>query len=260
MKKGLIIKKLDNGKLNNISLEVEEGTLVALLGKSGSGKTTLLKSIAGLIESNNSITFNDHSLTLNECLPKEIGIYLGFINLSCDTVFNNLMEILINLEYKIDNAHKKVYDISKKIGIDNILYKKISELSYGEKRVVSLAKTIIKEPKLLLLDNPFESLDTYYKKKIVKYLISLKETKKSIIIFTTNDEEDILLSDKILVMSDGKLIKYDSKEKLLESENVFIKNEISLPFIIDLSHKLQSYEILDKLMYSIDEMVDVLWK
>lgn len=260
MGSGLVIENLNyKDKLKNIDLNLKKGQMNVLMGKSGSGKTLLLKSIFGLINTEGNIIYDNIFLTKenkNESI-KNFGIYLGIDRLENKKVFDNLIDPLINLNYDINIAKKKVYEISKKFNIENILYKEIELLSYSQKKIVSFVQSIIHEPKIILLDNIFDSLDIYNKNMIVKYLKSIK---KSIIIFVTNNSEDLMFADNLIIIKNGKIIVNENIKKLIEEEKIFTKNDIKLPFLIDLSYKLKSYEVIDKLINDYDEMVDEIWQ
>lgn len=260
MRSGLVVENLNyKDKLKNININLKPGEINVLMGKSGSGKTLLLKSIFGLIDTKGSITYNETILTKENInnIRKNFGICLGLNALENKNVFENLIDPLINLNYDIDTAKKKVYNISKKIGIDNLLYKEIDTLSHSQKKIISFIQSIIHEPKVILIDNLFDSMDIYNKDRIIKYL---RQLKKSIVIFTTNNSEDLCFADNLIIMKNGKIIDYKEVKELIEEENKFTKNDIKLPFLIDLSYKLKSYELIDRLIYDYEEMVDEVWQ
>lgn len=248
--------------LINLTFILKEGTINALMGRSGSGKTSLLKSIFGLVKYEGTILYNNLIITDDNIseIRKNFGIYLGISNLENKNVFLNLIEPLKNLNYPNDKAKKKVYEISRKLGIENLLYKELNVLSHSEKKVVSFAQSIIHDPKVILIDCLFDSLDVYYKNKVVGYLKQLKKSKKAIVIFTTNDSEDLLFADELIIIKTGKIVSNGTIDDLIKDEKKFIKSDIKLPFLIDLSYKLKSYELIDKLIYNTEEMVDELWK
>lgn len=263
MKSQLVIENLNYALfLKNINFSLEEGTINALMGSSGSGKTTLLKSIFGLIKYEGNIIYKGIVLNNDKEYEnrKKIGIYLGTKCLENKTVFLNLIEPLSNLNYSITKAKKKIYEISRKFSIDDLLYKEIDTLSHSQRKVVAFIQSIIHEPKIILIDNLFDSLDTFYKDKIMLYLNQLKKNKKSIIIFTTKNSEDLMDSDNLILLKKGKLITIGRIKELIKDENLFIKNDIQLPFIINLSYKLKSYELIDDLIYTTDEMADKIWQ
>lgn len=248
--------------LNNINFNLKEGTINALIGPGGSGKTTMLKSIFGLIESDGLINVKGLIIDKNNVseIRKKMGIYLGIEFLENKSIFLNIIEPLKNLKYEQDVAKKKVYYISKKIGIENLLYKNIGELSYSEKKIVAFTQSIIHEPSIILIDNIFDSLDIYYKEKVLNYLNQIKKSKKCTILFTTNNSEDLNFTDNILIIKKGKITATGTLEELVQEENLFSKNDLKLPFIIDLSYKLKAYDLINKLIYDTDEMVNELWQ
>ena len=246
----MISVSLDYKNLKGINLGLEEGKIYSLMGPNGSGKTTLLKCIFGLLNYTGNVSLDS----------KDMGINLGITNLKCETAFNNIIEPLENLNIDSSKAHKKVYEISKKLGIEDLLYKDINLLSHSQKIIVSLACSTIHEPKLILLDGIFDSLNKDYKTKIISYLNHLKKSKKCTIIFTTNNSEDLSICDNLIILSNGKIVTEGSVKELLNDEKLLTKNNIKLPFLIDLSHKLISYNLIDNLVDDYDDLVDLIWK
>ena len=225
-------------------------------------KTLLFKCIFGLEIAEGVISYNSKIITKDNIdkIIKKFGIYLGLNNLENKNVFQNIIEPLNNLNYDSEKSKNKIYEISKKLGIENLLYKDINSLSHSEKKIVSFVQSVIHEPKVILIDGLFDSLDINYKEKIVNYLMQIKKSKKCIIIFTTNNSDDLWLADNLIIIKNGKVSINDSFDKIIEEENLFSKNDIKLPFMIDLSYKLKSYELIDRLIYSADEMVDEIWQ
>jgi len=178
VKNGLKIEKLCfKDILTDVSFEIKLGTITALTGKSGSGKTILLKSIVGFIDysgtiSLDGIVFDKKNI---EDQIKNIGIYLNTKILEDKSVISNLMNPLLNLNYQEENAKKNVYELTKKLGIDDLLYKEVNTLSHSQKKVVAFAQSIAHSPKLILIDNLFASLDENYKEKIISYLKGIKK-------------------------------------------------------------------------------------
>ena len=262
MKSGLNVENLYfNDILTDINVELKPGTINALVGKSGSGKTTLLKSIAGFADYSGAISLGGivfDNINIEDQI-KNIGIYLNTKILENKSVISNLMNPLLNLNYQEENAKKIVYELTKKLGIDDLLYREVNSLSHSQKKVVAFVQSIVHSPKLLLVDNLFDSLDEYYKEKIISCLKGLKKSKKSIILFTTNNGEDLMLADNLLVIKGGKIVGQGDVEELLKNENLFVKNDIELPFLSDLSNKIMAYEVIDRPIYDMNEMVDEIW-
>lgn len=250
-----------NDILKDINLNIKEGTINVLMGNNGSGKTLLFKCILGLVNADGLVIYNGDIITNDNLniIRKNFGIYLGLNNLEDKSAFLNIIEPLNYLNCDIEKSKKMVYEISKKLGIEKFLYKNISSLSHSEKKMISFIQSIIHEPKVIIIDGLFDSLDVYYKNKIINYLKFLKKSKKCIIIFTTNNSEDLWIADNLIIIKNGKVLINDNVYKLIQDENLFHKNNIKLPFVIDLSYKLQIYDLIDKLIYSIDEVVDEIW-
>lgn len=263
MSAGLKIENLNYQKvLKDINFNLKEGTITALIGKNSSGKTLLLKCLFGLCNYEGIVELDGVIITNNNKYEqmKQFGIYTDLNKLENKNAFLNIIEPLEDLNYSINKAKKKVYEISRKLGIDSLLYKDFNLLSYSEKKVISFVQSIVHEPKIILIDNLFDSLDICYKNKIVSYLNQIKKSRKIIIIFTTNDNEDLLLADNLIIIKNGKIVDSGSVEKLIQNENLFLKNDIKLPFLVDLSYKLKAYNLIDDLIYEHDKMVDEIWK
>lgn len=257
MKSTLIVSSLNYGILNDISFSLEKNTLNALIGHSGSGKTTLLKCLAGLCKFGGNITINGNVITKSSKVKERISIFTTTFMELKETPFESILESLESFGMEDKKAKKEVYNISSKLGIDNLLYKNVETLSYSEKKMIGIAKTLVAASDIILLDNVFDSLNLNYKNKVINYL---KGIKGSIIIFTTNNAEDLMLVDNIIIMNEGKVVEIGNKEDLFKKENAFTKNELELPFIIDLSHKLKVYGLIDHLTYKSEDMVNELWK
>ena len=128
----------------------------------------------------------------------------------------------------------------------------------SEKEKVMIASALIHKPKILLLDESIYKLNASDKKLIFKVLKEYQKEYKLTIILITHDLEDTLLSDNILVLDKGKIVMYDTKEKIYQDEKLE-KLGFNLPFIIKLSHNLMLYDLLDKVYFDSGEVMDKLW-
>lgn len=246
------------GILNDVSFEIKDKSFNILFGPNGCGKTTLVKAILGLIDYTGEIFF-ENNLLKKETVKAGIGVMTSHSILEEKKVISNIIYPLINLNYSDEQAKIKVYDISKKLNIGYLLFKDADELSSSERKLVDLACALVSEPRLIVIDDTLEKIDNKAKNKIINYLKGLK---KSTVIFITNNVEDFLLADNIIIMNDGRIMEVGTPEELFKNEKLFVNNNSSLPFVVDLFNKLKFYDLIDskEIIFDLDELVDKIWK
>lgn len=201
--------------LSEISFQINRGDYFVILGKNGAGKTLLLETIAGLnkIDSGN-IFFDDVDITNQQIQKRKISIVYQDSDLFPHmNVFENIAYPIIHEKKTI--VQKKVEDVSKKIGIENLLNRKPETLSGGEYQKVSLARSLITGNRLLLLDEPLSALDSSIKAGMKMLLKKINREGITIIHVTHDYEEAISLASKIGILENGKLIDFG------EPENIF---------------------------------------
>lgn len=224
-----IYKKYDNKVvLDNIDFTIEEGSFFTFLGASGCGKTTLLRIIAGFVKSEEGrVLLGDKDITDLKAEHREIGMvfqnYALFPNLNVyDNVAYGLKikklnkkEIKIRVNKYLELVNLKGYD--KKI---------VSELSGGEQQRVALARTLVTEPKVLLLDEPLSNLDAKLREKMRLEIKDIQQKLGITTIFVTHDQiEALTMSDKIAVFNEGKCVQIGSPQEIyMKPCNSFIAN------------------------------------
>jgi ABC-2 type transport system ATP-binding protein len=222
-----VVKKYSNVTiLNNISLNVKEGEIIGLIGPSGSGKTTLVKSIMGMekIESG-------EIEVLGEKVPNlKVLSNIGYMAQS-DALYEELTG-KENLEFfaKLFRLSKReikerIEYTGKLVNLENNLSKRVSRYSGGMKRRLSLASSLIQDPKLLILDEPTVGIDPKLRFSIWKELKSLKAEGKTIII-TTHVIDEAEKCDKLVLIRDGVIMATGSVEELKEKFKVNTVEEI----------------------------------
>ncbi|MCR6515984.1 ABC transporter ATP-binding protein [Clostridium sp. LY3-2] len=219
----------DKKVLDGISLDIREGEIVSLLGKSGSGKTTLLNIILGLTKQDEGeIIFKEKDLT--NVSMKNRGFNIVFQDYALFPNLNAYQNIIYGLKNnKGASTKEEVEDIIKFLELENHLDKKISELSGGQKQRVSIARTLVLKPKVLLLDEPLSALDGVIKESIKEKIKSIsKEFKLTTIIVTHDPEEALTLSDKVLIIDEGKISQFGTPKEVIENPS----NEFVSKFII----------------------------
>tara|TARA_Y100001978_G_scaffold202349_1_gene223208 strand:+ start:2897 stop:3817 length:921 start_codon:yes stop_codon:yes gene_type:complete len=213
-----------NSILNNISFKIKKGDIVSIVGPSGSGKTTLLKCISGLCDiDRGSVKLNSKLLTRLEPNQRSIAYVFQESPLFPHLTVNQ--NILFNL--KVFDREKLNF-IIEKINIGHLKNRYPHEISGGENQRVAVARSLIRNPDLLLMDEPFSNLDLYIKDKLKELVFELISELKTTTIIVNHDIKDSLeISDKILILINGEINNYDiphavySNPKCLESANLF---------------------------------------
>jgi len=185
--------------LDNINLEIAEGEFVALLGRSGSGKTTLLRTLAGLDRVNEG----------EAQLPAARAVVFQEPRLlPWQKVWNN---VLLGLDVKALGGSKAAREHAlaalREVGLEHRADAWPATLSGGEAQRAALARALVREPKLLLLDEPFASLDALTRIRMHSLVATLWQLHNPAVLMVTHDvDEAIALADRVLVLADGKLI------------------------------------------------------
>ena len=214
--KNLTKKFKDKVAVNSINLKIKEGELFALLGTNGAGKTTTIKMLSGLIlPTSGDIIIENMDMSKDTLKIKEI------LNVSPqETAIAPNLTVKENLEfmagvYQIKDTDKKINELVKLFKLDEVLNKRAKTLSGGWQRKVSIAISLINDPKILFLDEPTLGLDVIARKELWKVINSLKG-KITIILTTHYMEEAESLSDRIGIMSNGNLIIVGTSKELIK--------------------------------------------
>lgn len=204
--------------VDNLSLEIKEGELFALLGVNGAGKTTTLKMLSGLIK-----VTNGEAILLGNSIVTDPYAAKSELNISPqETAVAGNLSVMENLElvagiYGQDNkaAKESVSRMLSEFGLDNVKNKKAKKLSGGMQRRLSIAMALITEPRILFLDEPTLGLDVIARHELWTSIKNIKG--KVTIILTTHYLEEVEeLSDRIGVMANGKLVATGTAEELKE--------------------------------------------
>ena len=211
-------------KVTNVSFNIEnEGDIVCLLGPSGIGKTTILRTIAGLekIQSGKIILKNKIiSSKQNHVEPEDRNISLAFQDNSLFPHYN----VMENINFGAERNKKKkkglnFKEIVKFLHLEKILEKYPHEISSGEAQRASLARSLLSNPDLLLLDEPLSNIDQSFKEEIqVKLKQILKELKITTIIVTHDSYEAFYLGNKCGIILDGELKQFDDPYNVITSQ------------------------------------------
>lgn len=227
-----ICKSFDDGftAVSDFNLEVKRGEFVTFLGPSGCGKTTTLRMIAGFeIPSEGEILLNGQSIT--ELPPHKRPINTVFQRYALFPHMNIYENIAFGLKQKktpkeeIERRVKKVLDL---VDLEGFEQRSVSTLSGGQQQRIAIARALVNEPEILLLDEPLGALDLKMRKEMQLELKSMHEKLGITFIYVTHDQEEALtMSDKIVVMSEGKIQQIGTPEDIYnEPKNAFVADFI----------------------------------
>lgn len=197
--------------VDDVSFSVERGEFIAVVGPSGSGKSTLLHLIGGVDRPNDGKIFiegtdisNYSSKELALFRRRKVGIVYQFYNLIPNLTVKHNIELPLILDGRRVNT-ELFDDIVNKLGISKKLNNFPSELSGGQNQRVAIARSLIYEPSLLLLDEPTGNLDRKNSNEIIEILKYFNHTSNQTIILVTHDEGVALEADRIITIVDGKI-------------------------------------------------------
>ena len=209
--------------LKDVSLTVPFGALVALLGPSGSGKTSLLRIIAGLERPDaGTIRFHGEDATEREARERRVGfVFQHYALFRRMTVFENVafgLRVKPREERPAEEAiRKRVMDLLSLVQLDWLSDRLPAELSGGQRQRVALARALAVEPKVLLLDEPFGSLDARVRLELRRWLRRLHDTIHLTSLFVTHDQEEALeLADRVVLMNHGRIEQEGTPEELFD--------------------------------------------
>ena len=196
--------------LNDISLDIPSGQMVALLGPSGSGKTTLLRIIAGLEhQTSGHIRFHGTDVSRMHARDRKVGfVFQHYALFRHMTVFDNIafgLTVLPRRERPNAAAIKaKVTKLLEMVQLAHLADRYPAQLSGGQKQRVALARALAVEPQILLLDEPFGALDALTRAHLQDSVMQIQQALNTTIVLITHDvDEAVLLSDRVLMMTNG---------------------------------------------------------
>lgn len=256
---------LSNKKiLKSINLKVKDGEFISLLGASGCGKSTMLKTIAGIVgQSEGSIRLNGNIAdTIPPYKRKTVIVFQDFRLFPHMTIGENIsFPLKMNGVSKAKSREKSI-ELLEKIKLKDFEDRYVDEISGGQMQRVALARALAAEPVVLLLDEPFSSLDITLRREMRELVLELQKEYKITTILVTHDQEEALtMSNRIAFMNDGKIEQYDTPENIFKnpinttvadyfSKGVYINGEIidntffSKDFTIDINKENGKYKCL----------------
>ena len=209
--------------LKDVSLTIPSGRLVALLGPSGSGKTTLLRIIAGLeFPGSGAVMFGDEDATERQVRDRGVGfVFQHYALFRHMTVFENVA-FGIRIKPKRERPSKKqieeqVHELLKLVQLDWLAGRRPAQLSGGQRQRVALARALAIRPQVLLLDEPFGSLDAKVRHELRSWLRRLHDEIHVTSVFVTHDQEEALeVADQVVVLNEGEIAQIGTPEEIYQ--------------------------------------------
>jgi multiple sugar transport system ATP-binding protein len=198
--------------VQDISFDIKRGSIVAIIGESGSGKSTLLKCIYGLLQADSGEVLLNGKRILGpheQLIPghKEMKMVTQDFSLNIYAkVYDNIASMLSNTN--VQAKQEKTLEMMQRLHIDHLREKKITELSGGEQQRVAIAKALVSDTSVLLLDEPFSQVDALLKNQLradIKRIAA--ETGVTVIMVSHDPADGLFLSDELLILKDGKLLQ-----------------------------------------------------
>ena len=256
-----IDKHYDNIQvLDKVNLQIEEGEFFTFLGPSGCGKTTLLRIIAGFVQPDQGqVFFNEKEITYREAEKRNIGmVFQNYALFPFMTVFENVAYGLRMQKEKKGTIAKKVQEVLQLVNLEGYEERSVSELSGGEQQRVALARSLVMEPKLLLLDEPLSNLDARLRDRMRMELKAIQGKLGITTIFVTHDQTEALsMSDRIAVFERGRCVQVGSPYEIYHDPvNAFVADFIGDTNMFKARIQGKKAEIRGSLAFNLDRELE----
>ncbi len=248
--------------VQEFNLEVEDKEFIVLVGPSGCGKSTTLRMIAGLEEISSGEMYIGEKL-VNDVAPKDRDIAMVFQSYALYphmTVYENMAFPLKLRKYPKEEVDRRVREAAEILDITQYLERKPKALSGGQRQRVAIGRAIVREPKVLLMDEPLSNLDAKLRNQMRSEIIKLRQKINTTFIYVTHDQtEAMTLGDRIVIMKDGFIQQIGTPQEVFDHpQNLFVAGFIGMPQMNFFQAKLAKedgayYVVLDTLKVKLTE-------
>lgn len=250
--------------LKNLSFQVKRGEFISIVGANGSGKSTLVKVLAGLESYEGYATICDYSIhnrNINE-IRKHIGVILSDMDnyMFGETVIEELVVRLENLNKSKKYIDERLKYIVNLFQIEDILYYDLRRISNSDYVKVSVAACLMMEPSILVMDDCLHQLSVKDRALVLGILKKLNQEDKLTILMVTHDMENVMYSDRILVLDKGSIYKDGTIRKVLRNRIELRNVGVDVPFLVDLSLNLMEEDVINHIYLDMGKLVDDIWK
>ncbi len=248
--------------IDNVSLDVQSGDFVAVLGHNGSGKSTFAKQLNAMLLPTSGTVFVDEINTKDQELTLTVRQTAGLVLQNPDDqIVTTVVEEDVafgpeNLAVPTEEIEKRVDKSLRSVGMKRFAKKSPLKLSGGQKQRVAIAGVLAMEPKCLVLDEPTSMLDPVGRDEVIKTLHTLNKEKGITIILITHNMEEAVDADKIFVMNEGKLVMQGTPREVFSKVDELKEIRLEVPQATELAYELKKsgIDIPDGVL-SVDELV-----
>ena len=226
--------------MEHLSFRIERGESVGLIGANGAGKSTVMKLLLGLISGEGEVLVD--GTPVQKTTLAEIRRKLGFVLQNSDhqmfmpTVYEDMMFAPLNYGVSREEAEKRVDEVLRQLGVEDLKHRHNHRISGGEKRMAAIATILAMEPEAILMDEPTAALDPYNRRIVINTIRSLKQTK----LITSHDLDMILdTCERVILISDGKIVADGPASEILYDKELLEANRMELPFCLAASPQIR---------------------
>jgi len=219
------LKKVYDGRavVNGVDIEVKKGEIVGLLGPNGAGKTTTFYMIVGLVQPNGGKVMFDGKDTTHQPMFMRARLGMGYLPQEESifrrlTVRENIMGVMETQPYTRQEREEQTQSLMEKFGIDHVADNLAITLSGGEKRRLTIARSLVTSPKLLMLDEPFSGVDPIAVSEIQEIIRMLRSAGLAILITDHNVRETLNIVDRAYLIFEGRVRRHGSKDFLVNDD------------------------------------------
>lgn len=216
------LKKVYDGRavVNGVDIEVKRGEIVGLLGPNGAGKTTSFYMIVGLVQPNGGQVFFNGLDTTSEPMYKRARLGMGYLPQEESifrklTVRQNILAVMETQDFTAHERETQCQQLMEKFGIEHVADNLALTLSGGEKRRLTIARSLVTEPKLIMLDEPFSGVDPLAVEDIQKIILMLKSVGLAILITDHNVRETLGIVDRAYLIHEGRVLLHGTREYIV---------------------------------------------
>ena len=248
----------DRPVLKNVSLNIEKGEWISILGHNGSGKSTLSRLLMGLLKARGGEIIVD-GITLNEETVYEVREKIGIVFQNPDnqfvgvTVEDDIAFGMENLQFEREDMIDRIKEYATKVDMIDYLKKAPHMLSGGQKQRVAIAGILAMKTDIIIFDEATSMLDPKGRDSIMEYIKELNNEGVTVITIT-HDMKEAVLSDKIVVLKEGEVLLFDETMKVLNNKKILNQSNLELLMPLKLLHKLEENNLQD------ERLKDILWQ